>query len=147
MDREDNITFYVVEDDQTDFEHIDRAIHEIQPAIKIRRFLHGAVLLAHLQSIPPGEYPSLIMLDFYMPVLDGLKTLQRLKANENFQQIPVVMWSGSSLPEDISQAYHLGARAFHTKPVLFEDWQEQLQTTLRYWLKTVELPHLAEYRA
>ena len=144
MDKDENITFYIVEDDQTDFEHINQAIHEIQPEIKIRRFLHGAALLAHLQNSQPQEYPSLIMLDFFMPILDGLKTLQQLKANENFQQIPVVMWSGSSRPEDISQAYRLGARAFHTKPVLFEDWQEQLQTTLRYWLKTVELPHLAE---
>lgn len=142
---ETSITFYVVEDDQTDFSYIDRAIHEIQPDLKIRRFLHGAALLTHLQSILPEEYPSLIMLDFFMPVLDGLKTLRQLKANENYQQIPVVMWSGSSRPEDISQAYRLGARAFHTKPVLFEDWQEQLQTTLRYWLRTVELPRLAEY--
>lgn len=142
---EATITFYVVEDDQEDFTHIDRAIHEIQPTLKIRRFLHGAALLTHLENILPEDYPSLIMLDFFMPVLDGLKTLRRLKANENYQQIPVVMWSGSSRPEDISQAYWLGARAFHTKPVLFEDWQEQLQTTLRYWLKTVELPRLAEY--
>ena len=141
----DNITFYVVEDDQADFNHIERAIHQLLPELNIRRFLHGAALLTHLNNIHPEEYPSLIMLDFYMPVLDGLKTLRQLKANEHFQQIPVVMWSGSSRPEDISQAYRLGARAFHTKPVLFEDWQEQLTTTLRYWLRTVELPHLAAY--
>ncbi|MGA0555935.1 response regulator [Larkinella sp. VNQ87] len=141
---ETGITFYIVEDDETDFDYISRAIREIQPDLTIRRFLHGAALLSHLQTITPESFPSLIMLDFFMPVLDGLKTLQLLKSNESFQQIPVVMWSGSSRPEDISQAYRLGARAFHTKPVLFEDWQEQLQTTLRYWLKTVELPHLAE---
>ncbi|WP_128548636.1 response regulator [Larkinella soli] len=137
---EKNMTICVVEDDQTDFDHIIRAIGLISPQLQVRRFLHGAALLNYLSQAVPGAYPSLIILDFYLPVFDGLKTLRRLKENETVRQIPVLMWSGSSRSEDISQAYRLGAGAFHTKPDLFEDWEDLMRVTLRYWLSTVQLP-------
>lgn len=42
----------------------------------------------------------LIVLDMYMPRIDGLETLRRIRADERTSLLPVVMFSSSDLPQD-----------------------------------------------
>ncbi len=58
--------------------------------------------------------PSLITLDIMMPDLDGWTVLQRLKADPELVQIPVIM---VSIASDKDMGYTLGAVESLTKPV------------------------------
>ena len=62
--------------------------------------------------------PDLILLDIWMPGIDGLATLQQLKAE--FPTIPVVMMSGHGTIETAVKATKLGAYDFIEKPLNLE---------------------------
>ncbi len=89
-----------------------------------------------------GEYsdrsrfpvPGLITLDLTMPDGDGFSVLQRLKSNPEWAGIRCVILTGSANPDDIEQAYLLGACAYHVKPDKYDGLAKLLKTMFDYWL-------------
>ena len=72
----------------------------------------GDGLLSKLEEVKP----ALLLLDIMMPKVDGLQLLERLKADERHQNLPVLMVS-SMPPEDATvKALGLGAADFLAKP-------------------------------
>ena len=59
--------------------------------------------------------PDLIILDMTMPVMNGVETLQALKADEALKHIPVIMLTANSNPEEMEQMKALGASEYITK--------------------------------
>ena len=64
------------------------------------------------------ELPDLILLDIWMPGMDGLETLERLK--EHLPQVTVIMISGHGTIETAVRATKLGAFDFIEKPLSLE---------------------------
>ncbi|MDD2541822.1 MAG: sigma-54-dependent Fis family transcriptional regulator, partial [Desulfuromonadaceae bacterium] len=64
------------------------------------------------------ELPDLILLDIWMPGMDGLETLEKLK--EQLPQITVIMISGHGTIETAVRATKLGAFDFIEKPLSLE---------------------------
>jgi len=60
--------------------------------------------------------PDLIVLDLAMPRMDGLSTLRRLRADDRYQTVPIIMLTGSGLERDERQARAQGVTEFLTKP-------------------------------
>ena len=60
------------------------------------------------------NHPDAILMDNYMPVMDGLEALNRLHANRETTNIPVIMLSASL--RDQHKALEQGARFFLQKP-------------------------------
>ena len=46
-------------------------------------------------EIIEAEPPSLVLLDFMMPVMDGLQTLERIRANPNTAELPVLLMTAA----------------------------------------------------
>ncbi len=65
------------------------------------------------------EKPDLILLDYNMPVMDGITMLQRLRENAALRHTPVIMLTAEAGAKNIAAAARLGARDYITKP--FED--------------------------
>jgi CheY-like chemotaxis protein len=67
------------------------------------------------------ELPDLILLDLQMPVMDGLKALGVLKANDKTSAIPVIMVT--TIGDDATRASLLQAGALRvlTKPITGPD--------------------------
>ncbi len=72
---------------------------------------HGESLLADLHR---GRHPDVVLLDVMMPGMDGLATLQSLKATE--AQLPVIMLSGHGQASTIVEALQRGADNYVIKP-------------------------------
>jgi signal transduction histidine kinase/DNA-binding response OmpR family regulator len=72
--------------------------------------------------------PSLITLDIMMPDMDGWTVLQKLKAEPELENIPVIM---ASIVADKNMGYTLGAVESLTKPI---DRKLLLQTVRQYTL-------------
>src|SRR5947208_4433834 len=72
----------------------------------------GEGLLGRLEE----ERPHLLLLDIMMPKTDGLQLLQRLKADDRFRDLPVLMISSMPPEEATVKALGLGAADFIPKP-------------------------------
>lgn len=53
------------------------------------------------------DRPDLILLDYDMPVCDGRQTLEMLRSEKNFAQIPVIFLTGAGDPEVVRQLLSL----------------------------------------
>ncbi len=63
------------------------------------------------------ELPSLVLLDYMMPNMDGIEVLQSLRAAKKTERLPVVMLTASAEPDHIDAALGAGANDYITKPV------------------------------
>lgn len=55
------------------------------------------------------KIPDLILLDIIMPYMDGIETLKRIKAEEKWKKIPVILLTNLSEKEKIEEALGIGA--------------------------------------
>ncbi len=62
------------------------------------------------------EQPALVILDVMLPGVDGVELLRRMKADERFSGIPVVMATAKSAELDKIQGLDLGADYYVVKP-------------------------------
>ncbi|HEX7586083.1 MAG TPA: response regulator [Patescibacteria group bacterium] len=61
------------------------------------------------------EKPDLILLDIIMPNMDGLEVLKKIKADEKFSNIPVILLTNLSQKEEINLGLGLGANDYLIK--------------------------------
>jgi len=68
-------------------------------------------------SVIRVENPNVVLLDIMMPDVSGLEVLRFMQREPGLQQIPVVIVSAKTLPEDIRTGLEAGATVYLTKPV------------------------------
>jgi two-component system chemotaxis response regulator CheY len=73
----------------------------------------GIVGLKHLAT---NKY-DLIITDINMPIMDGLKLIQRARSDERHKYVPIIVISTESSLEDRQRAMSLGASAYIMKPI------------------------------
>lgn len=61
--------------------------------------------------------PDLVLMDLWMPVLDGLAATERLKADPRTSEVPVLALSAYTLPAAVDRALAAGCDSFLPKPV------------------------------
>lgn len=75
--------------------------------------------------------PDLILLDLLMPKMDGMEMLQKLKADSETRDVPVVILTNLSDYEKISEALSLGAMDYLVKAnYKLEDLLDKVRTVL-----------------
>ena len=91
----------------------------------IEEFLADEGLTLELHSDPvaawnalqaPDSTFTLVVLDRMMPDLDGIEFLRRMKRESRFINIPVIMQTAASSPDQVRQGLEAGAYYYLTKP-------------------------------
>lgn len=77
----------------------------------------GAEALKKVES----ETPDLILLDIMMPEMNGYEVMAKLKADDRYKEIPIVLLTAVSNPDDIVKGFKLGADDYVTKPFSKEE--------------------------
>lgn len=139
----------IIEDSDEDFTALTRMIDKANIPNPVYRCEDGEEALDFL--FHQGEYkdaslaprPSLIVLDLNLPGTDGREVLAEIKQNAKLQAIPVVIFSTSSNPRDISACYRNGVSGYMVKPMDTNHLNKLVKTFLNYWFKAVELPNLS----
>lgn len=67
-------------------------------------------------SLAVESRPRMIILDVTMPQMDGLTVCSELHARPETAQIPVLMISGNSRPDDVDRGFATGADDYLPKP-------------------------------
>ncbi|OYY95588.1 MAG: hypothetical protein B7Y41_03560 [Hydrogenophilales bacterium 28-61-23] len=88
---------------------------------------------ARALEIMRAQRIQLVLLDRHMPEMDGLATLDAIKADAALSAIPVVMLSAESGRDTVDKCLARGAVDYLAKPVA----PETLQQCLRHWLGEV----------
>jgi len=65
--------------------------------------------------------PSLLLLDAMMPKRDGFDICQTIRANPDFQEMPIIMLTAKSREIDREKGMALGATDYITKPFSTRD--------------------------
>ncbi|HOW68721.1 MAG TPA: response regulator [Candidatus Paceibacterota bacterium] len=67
-------------------------------------------------AVASREKPDIILLDFTMPVMDGMEMLGKLKSNTDLKSIPVVMLTAEAGRENVTKIAKMGVRDYIVKP-------------------------------
>jgi two-component system cell cycle response regulator len=84
-----------------------------------------------LMAMVEQERPNLLLLDIMMPKTDGLQLLERIKSDERFRDLPVLMVSSMPPEEATVRALGLGAADFISKPFRVRELLARVEAHLR----------------
>lgn len=71
--------------------------------------------------------PQLILLDISIPKVDGFQVLERLKKDDEYKGIPIVMLTCTDRQEAVEKCYQLGANAYIVKSVDLTEFKERIK--------------------
>jgi CheY-like chemotaxis protein len=144
--RTETLNILMADDDADDRMLVRDALNESPLPQRLDCVEDGEELLDYLYRrgkyahLPADHEPRIILLDLNMPRKDGREALREIKNDPKLRRIPVVILTTSNAIDDIQRTYDLGASSFIVKPRNFETLVETLQTLVKYWHDTVQLP-------
>ena len=77
------------------------------------------------------EKPDIILLDIMMPEMNGYDMCRKLKIDENYKDIPIIMVTAKFQPNDVEFGKEMGADAYLTKPLELETLSHKIEALLR----------------
>jgi len=140
MDKKSGDRILVVDDDATSRKMLVRTLssagydcYESDNGVETLKLVHG-------------EQPSLLLLDFDMPGLNGAEVLKRMRADGDpaVAQIPAIMLTGHGGEESEVLCLEAGADDFVTKPINTAVLRARIETQLRLRSMRRQLQHQNE---
>lgn len=111
-----NIVLYA-DDDYDDLELVRDAFKQHSKNVDLVTVTDGFEVLSFLKNLSPLDAaPCLIILDINMPRLNGKDTLVQLRQMERFKDVPTILFTTSTQPQDKAFAHQYKA-GFLTKPI------------------------------
>jgi DNA-binding response OmpR family regulator len=111
VDHADGKKVVIVDDDRVLRDRLQQILE--QHGYTVAQAPSGLRLLTLLEV----DRPDLILLDVAMSWINGFELCRAMKANLNYQNIPVVFISGRSAPSDIETGMSCGAADYFVKPL------------------------------
>ena len=118
-------TILIVDDEETILQSLDGILAD--EGFEVIRAESGLVALEKIEEV----IPDLVLLDIWMPDMDGIETLVKLK--EAYPHLQVVMMSGHGTIETAVKATKLGAYDFIEKPLSLEKVLVSINNALDYY--------------
>ena len=88
------------------------------------------MLVDLLHTFSDDDLPSLIVLDYNMPLLNGLETLKVLELDQRFNKIPKIIYSNSTQNHIKKLCFSAKAKGYITKGVTMDEIKENIQEML-----------------
>ncbi|MBD1871355.1 response regulator [Leptolyngbya sp. FACHB-671] len=98
----------------------------LEQGYEVRSVTNGSTALMGASAQPP----DLVLLDIYMPGMDGYEVCQHLKNNPSTQEIPIIFISALNETLDKVRAFSLGAVDYVTKPFQVEEVLARIENQL-----------------
>ncbi len=147
MKNEDKpISILVIEDSDEDYEAFMRVVKTLAVPFSIYRCHDGDTALEFMfqeESYADPELaprPNLILLDLNLPGTDGREVLATLRTKQEFNLIPVVVFTTSFNQKDVKFCYDQGVNGYLLKPMGISGLTDTLDTLFRYWFDFSILP-------
>lgn len=115
-------TLLVIEDARDQAVLVGIAAGRVHPGLAVRIANDGVEGVSYLAGMPPFDdrashpLPDLVILDLFMPEVDGFAVLKWMRRRPAIARIPVVVLTSSGNPDDETRARSLGACTVYRKP-------------------------------
>jgi len=80
-----------------------------------------------------GSCPAVVLLDLKMPRMDGLEVLAKIRADDRFKTLPIVMITSSAEEQDMVKSYNLGVNGYVVKPVTHDEFLKAIREVGLFW--------------
>ncbi|MDI6752420.1 MAG: response regulator [bacterium] len=108
---EEKTNVLIVEDDKGLGEFLSTCLKEKGFSVEIVE--DGGSALSHIEKRPP----DLILLDIMIPVVDGFEVCCKLKQQEKFQNIPIIIITARSDQDSMMAGFESGVDDYLVKPL------------------------------
>ncbi len=117
----------VVDDSWEVIETIAIGLKKINPSYQLINAANGLVAY----EIATKKVPDIIIMDWDMPVMNGIDSLRQLKSDQRTVDVPVIVASGKmTTSENLNTALKAGAIDYIRKPIDFTELEARLNTAL-----------------
>ena len=134
------VDILLIEDNMNDAELAIRALEKHHLVNQLVHLKDGAEALDFIFAEGAFNHrdktviPKVILLDLKMPKVNGMEVLKKLKNDDFFKKIPIVILTSSKEDPDIQNCYDLGANSFIVKPVKFDEFVKVVSELGLYWM-------------
>jgi two-component system nitrogen regulation response regulator NtrX len=129
-------TILVIDDEKSILQSLEGIL--IDEGFDVQSESSGVMALERIDEV----MPDLVLLDIWMPGMDGIETLVKLK--EAYPHLKVIMMSGHGTIETAVKATKLGAYDFIEKPLSLEKVLLSINNALHYYQLEEEINFLKE---
>ncbi len=111
-----SIFILIADDDPDDQELLGGAFHTLNNSLLLEFISNGSQVVSFLEKLGDNQLPSLIVLDYNMPELNGDEILGILNSDTRYSSITRVVWSTSNSEFYKNVCLALGAVDYIVKP-------------------------------
>jgi len=104
------------EDDKDDEDFLKEVFSGIDNSFFLHFVNNGRKLITFLNQVPADRLPSLLVLDYNMPELNGAEILRILQQHDRYNSLPKIIWSTSGSEVYKKKCLELGADEYIIKP-------------------------------
>jgi len=115
----------VVDDNSRNAFALSRLLNDRNLRVTIAR--SGEKALEMLDAIPDID---LVLMDIMMPKMDGYETMQKIRAQQKFKNLPILALTAKAMKGDLEKCISAGANDYLSKPID----ADRLFSMLRVWL-------------
>lgn len=137
----------VAEDEPNDRFFIQRAFQDCGTRHRVMFVSDGQQAVDYLDGGAPFDdrqtfpAPAMLIVDVKMPRRNGFEVIQWVRAHRDWHCLPVLVFSSSSLAQDVQRAYQLNANTYLTKPPSYTLLMKAVGEICDYWFLRSQLPH------
>ena len=124
------IKVMLVDDNKLDlFVHIE-LVEQMDIAHTILDYQFATEALKYLKENDVSKWPDIILLDIYMPDINGHEVARRLRRLRTTKDIPILIISASDNPKDKSLSLDAGCNGYIAKPINIDCISSQIAAFL-----------------
>lgn len=123
------LTIILAEDDEDDRFFFKEAIEKVKIKTDLTMVNDGVELMEYLNNPEKGK-PHVVFLDLNMPRKGGIECLEEIRANKEYNDVTIAIYSTSASDNDIEETFVKGANIYIRKPNDFKILQKVISEVL-----------------
>lgn len=134
-------TILLADDDEDDRDFFSAALKDVSGQTSLLLAENGLQAM----NILDGAQPDLVFLDLNMPLKNGFECLREIKKRQQWQHIPVIIFSTSLQPGTVNDTFAHGASLYMVKPNSFPDLKCLIEKVLAINWQAMPAPSRENY--
>lgn len=132
----------LAEDDLEDALIFNLALNKLPFAVELRHAEDGEKLFILLREL----IPDIIFLDVNMPCKDGIACIVEIRKNQEYNEVPVIMYTSHRNMQYINDSYANGANFYLVKANTIQELAERLKKIFSVdWRRFIYYPPKSEF--